>query len=63
MFCSKMRIGGNQVTYAEVSEFQDYVDQYGLTEMPGQDNHYTWNDKQAVNKVFSKIDWIWVIGE
>lgn len=54
------RIGGNQITWAEVVEFRYCVDTCGLIELPNQGHKYTWNDKHSDQGVFSKIDWAFI---
>ncbi|XP_060210999.1 uncharacterized protein LOC132638023 [Lycium barbarum] len=56
------RIGGNQVTHAEIVDFQDCLDGCGLVEMPSNGCKYTWTDKQD-DRIFSKIDWVFVNGD
>ncbi|XP_019236521.1 PREDICTED: uncharacterized protein LOC109216785 [Nicotiana attenuata] len=54
------RIGGNEVTWAEVVDFYNCVVECGLMELPTQGNRYTWSDKQEEHRIFSKIDWIFI---
>ncbi|XP_060195312.1 uncharacterized protein LOC132624568 [Lycium barbarum] len=56
------RLGGNTVTLAEVTDFQNCIDNCGLEEMANSGNTYTWSDKQAA-RIFSKIDRVLVNGE
>ncbi|XP_060178390.1 uncharacterized protein LOC132608382 [Lycium barbarum] len=56
------RMGGNPVTLAEVTDFQNCIDNCGLEEMANSGNKYTWSDKQAA-RIFSKIDRVLVNGE
>lgn len=57
------RIGGNLVTWAEIVDFHNCVDTCGLIAMPHLGNHYTWNDKYADQRIFSKIDWVFINGD
>lgn len=50
------RIGGNQITLAEVVEFRNCVNTCDLIELPNQGHRYIWNDKHSDLRVFSKID-------
>ncbi|XP_070030714.1 uncharacterized protein [Nicotiana sylvestris] len=54
------RIGGNEVTWAEVMDFYNCVVECGLMELPTQGNIYTWSDKHEKHRIFSKIDWIFI---
>ncbi|XP_060195300.1 uncharacterized protein LOC132624555 [Lycium barbarum] len=56
------RLGGNPVTLAEVTDFQNCIDNCGLEEMANSGKKYTWSDKQAA-RIFSKIDRVLVNGE
>ncbi|XP_075086066.1 uncharacterized protein LOC142168811 [Nicotiana tabacum] len=54
------RIGGNEVTWAEVVDFYNCIVECGLMELPAQENRYTWSDKHEEHRIFSKIDWIFI---
>ncbi|XP_059288638.1 uncharacterized protein LOC132041992 [Lycium ferocissimum] len=56
------RIGGTQVTYAEIVDFQHCLDTCGLVELPTNGGKYTWTDNQD-ERIFSRIDWVFVNGE
>uniref|UniRef100_A0A0V0HNI0 Putative ovule protein n=1 Tax=Solanum chacoense TaxID=4108 RepID=A0A0V0HNI0_SOLCH len=56
------RLGGAQVTFSEVCDFQDCLDTYMPEEMGSNGKAYTWNDKGTTNGVFSKIDWSFING-
>ncbi|XP_075076769.1 uncharacterized protein LOC142163387 [Nicotiana tabacum] len=60
---STNRIGGNAVTWAEMMDFQQCMQESGLMEMPTQGNRYTWNDKNDEQRIFSNIDWNFMNGE
>lgn len=49
------KVGGNQVTWAEVVDFRNYMDTCGLIELPHQGNKYTWNDKYSKKEYFPKL--------
>ncbi|XP_060200824.1 uncharacterized protein LOC132629104 [Lycium barbarum] len=50
------RIGGNPITWAEVADFQQCMEECGLVELPQQGNKYTWNDRHVDQRIYSKID-------
>ncbi|XP_070013891.1 uncharacterized protein [Nicotiana sylvestris] len=54
------RIGGNQVTWVDVVDFHTYIRECELIEFPQLGNHYTWNDKNNDQRIFSKLDWIFI---
>ncbi|KAH0780953.1 hypothetical protein KY290_000551 [Solanum tuberosum] len=60
---SEDRLGGNPVTLAEVAEFQEWLDVCVLEEMASTGSTYTWNDKWKHNRVYSKLDWVFINGE
>ncbi|XP_060202744.1 uncharacterized protein LOC132631162 [Lycium barbarum] len=60
---SEDRLGGNPVTWAEVTEFQNCVDNCGFIEMVQQGQKYTWNDKGDNQRIYSKIDWSFINNE
>lgn len=57
------RIGGNHESWLEIVDFHECVTDCGLLEFPTQGNRYTWSDKHDGNKIFSKIDWIFINNE
>ncbi|XP_019259289.1 PREDICTED: uncharacterized protein LOC109237434 [Nicotiana attenuata] len=57
------KIGGNQVALSELVDFQDCIDKCILMELPNNGYKYSWNDKQGANRIFSKIDWVFVNGK
>ncbi|KAJ8531983.1 hypothetical protein K7X08_011906 [Anisodus acutangulus] len=57
------RIGGNLVTLGEVVDFQKCLDDYVLEEMSNTGCQFTWNDKQVIDGVFSKIYWVLANGD
>ncbi|XP_075080128.1 uncharacterized protein LOC142165484 [Nicotiana tabacum] len=57
------RIGGKEVTWAEVVDFHNCVMECGLMNLPSQRNMYTWSDKHAEHRIFLKIDWIFINDE
>ncbi|XP_049406369.1 uncharacterized protein LOC125870045 [Solanum stenotomum] len=57
------RIGGNPVSWSEIVDFHECVTDCGLLEVPTQGNRYTWSDKHDGNRIFSKIDWIFINNE
>ncbi|XP_019233350.1 PREDICTED: uncharacterized protein LOC109213958 [Nicotiana attenuata] len=57
------RIGGNPVSMPEVVDFITCVENCGLIELSQHGSRYTWNDKQGEQRVFSKIDWVFVNSE
>lgn len=54
------RIGGNPVSLAEIVEFPSCVEACELIELPQHGSKFTWNDKQGENRIYSKIDWVFV---
>lgn len=50
------KIGCNPMTWTEVMEFQNCVEEYELIEIPHRGNYFTWNDKKKNMRVFFKID-------
>ncbi|XP_019244584.1 PREDICTED: uncharacterized protein LOC109224460 [Nicotiana attenuata] len=54
------RIGGNPVTWADVVDFHTCIQDCELIEFPYSGNHYTWNDKNNDQRIFSKLDWIFI---
>lgn len=50
-------IGGNTVSYGEVIDFNECVEQCGLLEMPQNGSTYSWNDRVDI-RINSKIDWV-----
>ncbi|KAK6783021.1 hypothetical protein RDI58_020817 [Solanum bulbocastanum] len=54
------RIGGNIVAWSEVVDFHNCVVESGLLEFPAQGPRYTWSDKRANQRIFSKIDSIFI---
>lgn len=49
-------IGGNPVTMAEVTDFQQYIDSCELNELPPKGSRHTWSDKLGNNRVYSKTN-------
>ncbi|XP_060183185.1 uncharacterized protein LOC132613154 [Lycium barbarum] len=54
------RIGGNPVSWAEVVDFANCVDECGLIEIPHQGNQYTWSDKGSSERIYSRIDRVFI---
>ncbi|XP_060200518.1 uncharacterized protein LOC132628769 [Lycium barbarum] len=59
----RLLIGGNPVTFAEVVDFQHFLDECELSELPNTGCQFTWSDKHGTDKIFIKIDWALVNGE
>lgn len=53
------RIGYNVVSYGEVVDFKECVEQCDLLEMPKNGSKYTLNDRRDV-RINSKIDWVFI---
>ncbi|XP_075095833.1 uncharacterized protein LOC142173857 [Nicotiana tabacum] len=54
------RIGVNPITMGEVVDFQDCVNTCEWIELPKQGSRYTWNDRHGDQRIFFKIDWVFV---
>ncbi|CAK8574668.1 unnamed protein product [Lathyrus sativus] len=50
------RIGGNMVTENEYKDLIDMMDQVGLYEKDGCDDHFTWCNNQRNDMIYSRID-------
>ncbi|RAL50899.1 hypothetical protein DM860_005255 [Cuscuta australis] len=51
------RIGGNPVTWEEIREFKECIQDNGLEELPSEGAMFTWSNKQGHGKrIFSKLD-------
>ncbi|XP_009629829.1 uncharacterized protein [Nicotiana tomentosiformis] len=57
------RLRGNPIALSEVVEFQECIDKCILMELPNNGYVYSWSDKQGINRICSKIDWVIVNGE
>lgn len=52
-------MGGNPVTWSNVMDFHNCVEECELIELPHIGNSFTWNDKGdilRILRIFSKID-------
>ncbi|XP_070017036.1 uncharacterized protein [Nicotiana sylvestris] len=49
-------IGGNPVTMAEVTDFQQYIDSCELNELPPKGSRHTWSDKL---EFLSRVETVW----
>ncbi|KAH0695976.1 hypothetical protein KY289_013458 [Solanum tuberosum] len=54
------RIGGNPITWADVVDFHTCIEECELIEFPHAGSKYTWNDKGSNQRIFSKLDWIFI---
>ncbi|XP_060182858.1 uncharacterized protein LOC132612786 [Lycium barbarum] len=54
---------GESCLWAEVVDFATCVDECGLIELPHQGNQYTWSDKGSTERIYSKIDWVFINDE
>ncbi|XP_070039649.1 uncharacterized protein [Nicotiana tomentosiformis] len=57
------KIGGNQVAFSEVVDYQECLDKCTLMELPNNGYKYSWSDKHGTSRICSKIDWVFVSGE
>ncbi|KAM3219264.1 hypothetical protein P3L10_023795 [Capsicum annuum] len=56
------RIGEAPVVWSEIVDFKSCVHDCGLLEFPTPGNKYTWSDKHSHQRIFSRIDWIFING-
>lgn len=57
------KIRGATVTLNEVKDFQECLRTCLLEEMGRKGQHYIWNNKGKINRVFYKIDWSFINGK
>jgi len=56
----KDRIRGNPITWADIVDFHTCIEECELIEFPYAESKYTWNDKGSNQRIFSKLDWIFI---
>lgn len=54
------KIGANPVTWAEVMDFHHCIKECELIELPHVGGSFTWHDKGKAQRVFSKINWMFI---
>lgn len=47
------------MTYADVVEFQQHIEDSQVEEMPNTEAKYTWSDRQE-DRIISKLDWVFI---
>ncbi|XP_070038256.1 uncharacterized protein LOC142167387 [Nicotiana tabacum] len=60
---SEDRMGGNPVTWAELVDFKTCIYKSGLMELAHNGQIFTWNDKGEGQRIYSKIDWMFINNE
>ncbi|KAK6779932.1 hypothetical protein RDI58_022116 [Solanum bulbocastanum] len=60
---SEDRLGGNPVTWAEVIDLQTCIDTCSLVDLAHNGPRYTWNDRNASQRIYLEIDWMFINNE
>ncbi|KAH0712004.1 hypothetical protein KY285_007640 [Solanum tuberosum] len=60
---SEDKLRGHPVSWAEVIDFQTYIDTCGLVELAHNGPRYTWNDRNSSQRIYSRIDWMFINNE
>nr|XP_016492092.1 PREDICTED: uncharacterized protein LOC107811643 [Nicotiana tabacum] len=57
------KVRGNPISMGEIMDFHNYVEDFGLIELPSSGSRYTWNNRHRVRIIIFKIDWVLINSE